>query len=53
MTGNITATLSPGIYYLRAGGFSATGNVNITGTGVMIYNASSIEFDQPHREYRP
>ncbi len=39
MIGNITATLEPGIYYLQGGGFSTTGNINITGTGVMIYNA--------------
>jgi Putative Flp pilus-assembly TadE/G-like len=45
MTGNINATLSPGIYYMEGGGFSATGNVNITGNGVMIYNAPSSSGD--------
>jgi hypothetical protein len=45
MAGNITATLQPGIYYMQGGGFSATGNVNLTGTGVMIYNAPSSPSD--------
>jgi Putative Flp pilus-assembly TadE/G-like len=45
MTGNITATLQPGIYYMEGGGFSATGNINITGAGVMIYNAPSTSSD--------
>jgi Flp pilus assembly protein TadG len=34
-----TITLQSGIYYIN-GGFGDTGNANIVGTGVMIYNAS-------------
>jgi hypothetical protein len=45
MNGNITATLQPGIYYMEGGGFSAGGNINLTGTGVMIYNAPSKSSD--------
>jgi hypothetical protein len=34
-----TVTLNPGIYYMQGGGFSNSGGINITGSGVMIYNA--------------
>jgi hypothetical protein len=34
-----TVTLSSGIYYMQGGGFSNSGGLNITGSGVMIYNA--------------
>ena len=34
-----TITLNPGIYYMQGGGFSDSGGINITGSGVMIYNA--------------
>ena len=36
--GNATAVLSPGVYYLKGGGLSISGNANLTGTGVMLYN---------------
>ena len=41
--GGITATggtiiLSPGIYYMQGGGFNISGQANLTGNGVMIYN---------------
>jgi hypothetical protein len=32
-------TLMPGIYYMQGGGFSSSGSIDVTGTGVMIYNA--------------
>jgi hypothetical protein len=34
-----TVTLMPGIYYMQGGGFSDSGGLNLTGSGVMIYNA--------------
>jgi hypothetical protein len=34
-----TVTLQPGIYYMQGGGFSSSGGLNLTGSGVMIYNA--------------
>ncbi len=37
--GNFAVNLASGIYYLEGGGLSATGNVSLTGSGVMIYNA--------------
>jgi hypothetical protein len=37
--GNYTVNLQPGIYYLEGGGLSTIGNVTLTGSGVMIYNA--------------
>ena len=33
------ATLNPGVYYLNGGGFSMSGNANLTAIGVMLYNA--------------
>ncbi len=39
-------TLSPGIYYMQGGGFSNSGSINMTGTGLMIYNAPSSTSDQ-------
>jgi hypothetical protein len=34
-----TITLSSGLYYMQGGGFQLSGNINITGSGVTIYNA--------------
>jgi hypothetical protein len=34
-----TVTLMPGIYYMQGGGFSISGGLSVTGSGVMIYNA--------------
>ena len=34
-------TLLPGIYILQGGGLTVSGNSHLTGTGVMIYNAST------------
>lgn len=39
ITGQVNVTLSPGIYYMQGGGFSWGGQGNLTGNGVMIYNA--------------
>ncbi len=40
LSGDASATLSPGIYYMKGGGFSMSGNGTLTGAGVMIYNDS-------------
>jgi hypothetical protein len=34
-----SVTLAPGIYYMDGGGFQLTGSINLSGSGVMIYNA--------------
>lgn len=39
-------TLMPGIYYMQGGGFSNSGSINMTGIGVMIYNAPVQNSDQ-------
>ena len=39
LSGNANVTLAPGVYYLQGGGLQVSGNVKLTGTGVMIYNA--------------
>ncbi|HJZ59073.1 MAG TPA: pilus assembly protein TadG-related protein [Gemmataceae bacterium] len=39
ITGQVNVILAPGIYYMQGGGFSWGGSGNLTGTGVMIYNA--------------
>ena len=39
LSGNGAVTLLPGLYYLQGGGFSDSGNVKVTGSGVTIYNA--------------
>jgi Flp pilus assembly protein TadG len=36
-------TLSPGIYYMDGGGFTVSGQANVVGNGVMIYNAPGEE----------
>ncbi len=43
--GNYSVTLAPGIYYLQGGGLSENGNVSLTGSGVMIYNAPNTSSD--------
>jgi hypothetical protein len=32
--------MMPGIYHMKKGGFSVSGNASVSGTGVMIYNDS-------------
>jgi hypothetical protein len=39
ISNSTSVTLLPGIYYIRGGGFTLSGTSNLTGTGVMIYNA--------------
>jgi hypothetical protein len=39
ISGQANVVLNPGIYYMAGGGFSSTGQGNLTGSGVMIYNA--------------
>jgi hypothetical protein len=39
-------TLQPGIYYMQGGGFSISGGINVSGSGVMIYNDPSQNSDQ-------
>ncbi len=41
-----SVTLASGIYYMAGGGFSISGSINVTGTGVMIYNAPLHNSDQ-------
>jgi hypothetical protein len=38
LSGNMSVTLSPGIYIMDGGGFSVTGNASVAGQGVMIFN---------------
>lgn len=38
-SGSASITLIPGIYYMDGGGFSFSGQGNLIGNGVMIYNA--------------
>ena len=40
-SGNATLTMNPGIYVIAGGGFTVSGNANVTGSGVLIYNAGS------------
>lgn len=39
-SGPLSVTMSPGVYYIQDGGFSTSGQVNVVGNGVMIYNGS-------------
>jgi hypothetical protein len=39
VSGQVTLIMMPGIYYMDGGGFSFTGQGNLTATGVMIYSA--------------
>ncbi len=41
LSGNASATFNPGIYVIKGGGMSLSGNGNVTGNGVMIYNTGS------------
>jgi Putative Flp pilus-assembly TadE/G-like len=41
-----TVTLASGIFYMAGGGFSINGGINVTGSGVMIYNAPVQNSDQ-------
>jgi Flp pilus assembly protein TadG len=41
LSGNGTYTMQPGIYVMKGGGFSVSGNVVLTGSGVMIYNTGN------------
>jgi hypothetical protein len=41
-----SVTLLPGIYYLKGGGLNLSGSSNLSGTGVMIYNAPVSATDQ-------
>jgi len=38
---NVTVTLLPGIYIIKGGGITLSGNSDLNGTGVMIYNTGS------------
>jgi Flp pilus assembly protein TadG len=44
--GQGSVTLQPGIYYLDGGGLSFSGTGNLTGNGVLIYNAPHSSSDQ-------
>ena len=41
VSGNGSLTLNPGIYIIEGGGFTVTGHGNLTGNGVLIFNAGS------------
>ena len=43
--GNAKVTLAAGLYYLKGGGFVVSGNGIVTGTGVLLYNASQTTSD--------
>ncbi len=45
ISGNSSVILASGIYYLQGGGLSETGNVSLTGSGVMLYNAPNTSSD--------
>jgi hypothetical protein len=38
ISGQANVILNPGIYYMQGGGFSLSGQGNLSGNGVMIYN---------------
>jgi YD repeat-containing protein len=38
ISGNASVTLLPGLYYLEGGGFSITGDANVSGNGVTVFN---------------
>jgi hypothetical protein len=44
LTGNSNVTFGAGTYILQGGGFSASGNVSMTGSGITLYNT----FDATH-----
>ncbi|MGA2255010.1 MAG: Ig-like domain repeat protein [Thermoguttaceae bacterium] len=41
VSGNASLTFNPGIYIIAGGGFTVSGNANVTGSGVTIYNTAS------------
>ncbi|HEV8062152.1 MAG TPA: MBG domain-containing protein, partial [Gemmataceae bacterium] len=41
VSGNASLTLNPGVYVVAGGGFTVSGNGNVSGSGVMIYNTAS------------
>jgi hypothetical protein len=41
IAGQANVTMNPGIYYFQGGGFSDTGQGNLVGNGVMLYNDNS------------
>jgi hypothetical protein len=41
VSGNASLVLLPGIYVIAGGGLTVSGNANVQGTGVLIYNAGS------------
>ena len=41
VSGNASLTMSAGTYIIEGGGFTASGNASVTGTGVTIYNAGN------------
>jgi hypothetical protein len=46
ISSSTSVTLLPGIYYIQGGGFKLSGSTNLTGNGVMIYNAPLAATDQ-------
>ena len=46
ITGKGKVVLSPGIYYMQGGGFNWGGQGDLSGSGVMIYNAPTSTSDK-------
>ena len=38
LSSGANVTLAPGVYYINGGGFNVSGNANLSGSGVTIYN---------------
>ena len=45
VSANGSLTMSPGVYYMQGGGFSSSGNGNISGSGVLIFNSPNSTSD--------
>ena len=41
VSNNASLTMNPGIYIIEGGGFTVSGNANVSGSGVTIFNAGS------------
>ncbi len=41
VSGNARLTLKPGTYAIAGGGFTVTGNAQVSGSGILLYNAGS------------
>jgi Putative Flp pilus-assembly TadE/G-like len=46
VSANASLTMSPGVYYMQGGGFTSSGNGNISGSGVLIFNSPNSTSDK-------